>query len=356
MNKVKALFTPSWEKANPYQRLLKEACEAHGCDVSLSNYPSGFFPFYKLTKQYPDLDVMHIHWISELLMRLVWSKNPLLFYLKYCLFGLDCWLVKRKGIKLIWTIHNKFAHESQHRKRELKIRVLLSRCANKVILHSKEALEEINNLYGVNLDKKSEIIFHGNYENFYPIPTNDLSTLKSSLGINNDEMILLFFGGLKPYKGVETLIAAFHQANNVKLKLIVAGEPQTTEYKNSLEVLINKKTNIITKFHFLDDQELSDYLTLSDAVVLPFADTLTSGSAILSMTFGKALILSDSAKVFGCVPEQGALYFQNLDSLTDIINTIDKEELVQMSTKNKAKAFSMNWHKVGEMTSKVYRR
>lgn len=355
MKKLKILYTPSWEKANPYQRLLKEACEKEGCQISYANYPEGFFPFYKLVKHNPDIDVLHVHWISEILMRVVWSRASLLFWLKYILFGLDCWLVKRKKVKLIWTIHNKYAHENQHRKREVLIRKLLGKQADNVILHSDEALLEINKLYNVNFNNKASVIFHGNYQGCYPQPSANKHLLKEQFHIAHGERILLFFGALKPYKGIETLISAVQKAKAEGLKLIICGEPHSAAYQEELVRLIDANPQIITLFRFLEDQEMIDFINLADVVVLPFSDTLTSGSVILAMTQGKALILSEQAKVFGCVPEQGVKYFSSLRSLQEILITTEKSAYEQMGLCNLAAADLMSWEKVAEKTVNIYK-
>ena len=49
----------------------------------------------------------------------------------------------------------------------------------------------------------------------------------------------------------------------------------------------------------IPDDEMQLYLRACDAVVLPFRDVLTSGSAILAMSFGRAVI----APRLGCLPE-----------------------------------------------------
>ena len=287
-------------------------------------------------------------------MRLVWSKTPVLFWLKYALFGLDCWLVKIKGIKLIWTIYNKFAHENQHKKRELHIRKLSSRMADNVIFHSQEALEEINKLYNADLTDKAKIIFHGNYTDCYPKPSNSRDFLRHKEQLENDDIILLFFGSLKPYKGIEILISAYKQLTNSKIKLYIAGEPYSTEYKEQLTKLTANCMGITTYFTYLNDQELIDHLHFSDAVVLPFSDTLTSGTAVLAMTVGKALILTETAKIFGCVPEKGASYFTDEIQLINILNTLNIQELKNQGELNFVKSTDMSWVQVAEITKKAY--
>jgi beta-1,4-mannosyltransferase len=93
---------------------------------------------------------------------------------------------------------------------------------------------------------------------------------------------------------------------------------------------------------------------MSNAIVLPFADTLTSGSAILSMTYGKALILSDAARVFGCVPDDGAAYFRDTGELTRLLEPLDHSKLKNMGQTNLEKANKMKWSDVGKLTTNAY--
>jgi beta-1,4-mannosyltransferase len=263
-------------------------------------------------------------------------------------------LIKRKGIKLIWTIHNKFAHENQHKRRELHIRKLLSRMASKVILHSQEALVEINHLYNLDLTHKAEIIFHGNYDGCYPKPSKSRNLLRNEEQLQKDDIALLFFGSLKPYKGIETLIRAYKKTNNVKVKLYIAGEPYSKEYHELLIDLTKNIAGITTYFTYLNDQELADHLHFADAVVLPFSDTLTSGTAVLAMTLGKALILPETAKIFGCVPLNGVSYFKDEQQLTDIINQLSLKELEVQGLTNLEHAKNMSWDKVARLTCQCY--
>ena len=108
------------------------------------------------------------------------------------------------------------------------------------------------------------------------------------------------------------------------------------------------------KFGYVEDQDLIDYLCASDLVVLPFSDTLTSGSTILAMTCGRALILPETAKVLGCVPNEGALYFNKLEELVYTLKNIQDYNLRQMGEVNAIHAARMSWGRVGKLTLDVY--
>jgi len=72
---------------------------------------------------------------------------------------------------VIWTIHSKFAHKGFDRNKELMFRKTLAKGVSKIIVHSDEALEQLEQIYGMRLSFKTKMIFHGSYLDFYPPKT-----------------------------------------------------------------------------------------------------------------------------------------------------------------------------------------
>jgi len=351
----KVLFVPNWCHENPYQNLVKNACEEKNCTVIYDDYPSGEFLFSKLINKNNEVDVIHIHWISSIISKVTWSSSKLKFLLKCMLLVLDLLYCRVRGVKLIWTIHNKFAHENYNKKREIFIRKIFAYCVNKIILHSQEALIEVSKLYNMDLSSKSEIIFHGNFNGCYPEPSTDKKQLKELKNIYQNEKVILFFGALKPYKGIEILISTFNELKHKEnLTLIIAGNPVSDEYKQLVVELTKGNDKIKTDLRFLSDGELVDYIDIADLVALPFSDTLTSSTVLLAMTQGKALLLPESARVFGCVPEKGVKYFSSSDNIAEYLQMCSTVELKEMGKRNKIVSDSMNWDVVGELTSNLY--
>lgn len=353
--KKKVIFVPNWSYDNPYQNLLKSSCEKNHCDVSYEDYPSSLFPFSALVSSNQGVNTIHIHWISQIIGKMTWSENKFRFFFKCILLIIDLLNCRLRGVKLIWTIHNKFAHENYDKKKELVVRKIFACCVTSIILHSKEALDTISSLYKINLSSKSEIVFHGNFNGCYPPPSAAKDSLRKSKKIEEGEKIILFFGAVKPYKGVEVLISTFTELiteNNITL--IIAGRAVNKEYENKLAEMAKHNTKIKMDFRYLSKEELIDYISIADLIALPFSDTLTSGTTLLAMNEGKALLLPKSAKVFGCVPESGVKYFSSAAEVAQYLQECTIVDLELMGKINKEKSDLMDWETVGKLTSRLY--
>ncbi|MEO9945211.1 glycosyltransferase [Paraglaciecola sp.] len=354
-NKDLVVFAPNWSKNNPYQNLLA-ASLADDYQVTMQNYPEGLAPFTKLYHQNPKMKVLHLHWIAELIHRLSWSKSSLVFFIKLARMLFDLWCLKKRGVKIVWTIHNKLSHQSLNKNRELLIRRQFCRLADQVIIHSTEAMKLVTKLYEYPLQQKAKVIFHGNYDNCYPKPSATKDSLRKSLNIKPDVINILYFGSIRPYKGVDNLIDCFNSIESTleNSSLTLAGGVSDANYKNELSEKVKLNSKIVANFEFLPEQQLVDQITAADIVVIPFADTLTSGSTILAMTLGKPLILPEKAKVFGCVPELGVKYFTNTAELTSVLQNVHKLPLETMGTNNKAAADKLTWEQVGVLSKQCY--
>ena len=225
---------------------------------------------------------------------------------------------------------------------------------DKVIVHSHQAVKELKNMYDYPLEKKAHIIFHGNYNGCYPKPSQSKEELRKRFLIPKTCTSVLYFGSIKPYKGIEKLIEAFSDISDSsnELELLIVGGCYDTSYREKLINISNNNKKI--KFGYVENQDLIDYLCALDLVALPFSDTLTSGSTILAMTCGRALILPETAKVFGCVPHEGALYFNEPEELIYILKNIQDYNLRQMGEVNAIHAARMSWDRVGKSTLDVY--
>jgi len=350
----KVLMVPDYRQGNPYQRLLAKALEPQGWQASFDHFTYNHLPFFLLLKQHKDIDVLHIHWITDIVKRITDSPSKMKFYLKLFMMVADCLIVRAHGVKIVWTIHNKLAHQQFDSKRELLIRKVLVKFTSQNIIHSNAALKKISELYQSDISKTTQVIFHGNYQGCYPLASNKVDNLRQKFNYQQDDIIILYFGLIRPYKGLDTLITSFNKAVNPKVKLLIAGASKDEAYLEKLTALAKNNANITMDIRFLPDQELVDYLAIANTVVLPFSDTLTSGSTILAMTSGKALIVPESAKVFGCIPDSGVKYFSSSAELTNIIGQMNQDELNAMGEHNAVQAATMSWDKVGTLTSKVY--
>jgi beta-1,4-mannosyltransferase len=98
-------------------------------------------------------------------------------------------------------------------------------------------------------------------------------------------------------------------------------------------------------------------LNAADVAVLPFLDVLTSGSAILALSFGKPVILPD----IGCLPEliddsMGQLFDpKNTNGLKEAMAAIRERDVTVLSTAAFERAESLHWDGIAERLAVLYR-
>ena len=350
----KVLFVPNYSDGNPYQYLLAKSLKPE-CEVTFENFPDGLDPFTQLYKLHPDMKVLHLHWITSVIERLCWSRHFPMFYSKLMLILWDLLRLKSKGVWIVWTIHNRRAHQGFNFKRECIVRRWFAKVVDETIVHSQNAAKSLNALYGKAFSARTAVIPHGNYEGCYPSPSKEHQVIRSEKKIASSTKILLFFGNILPYKGLDLLLDAMDRTTStVDLHLIIIGDAHDQDYKQLLQRKIDKLENVTVEFGYVEDQVLINYINACDAVIVPFANTLTSGSVILTMTMGKALVLPKRSKILGCVPDQGVTYFSDLQKLIEVLNELPTLDLNKMGSINLAASKLLDWKKIGEKTKCLY--
>lgn len=347
------LFVPDWRKDNPYQSLLAEAVGGKGFDVRFSGLGSGPFSLQALLKDFPNTDVVHLHWIDDLVRPLLWSQLAIKRELRLWLLWADIVLLRMRGIKVVWTIHNAVSHESSNPVFEKRIRGVVAKVVNRVILHSESALRFVENEYQVPLHQKASIVPHGSYIGRYAL-TEQPHHLDSLLGDSNERLVLLFFGAVRRYKGVTGLIESFRRTKRPDLRLVIAGACSEPELKKEITAAARHDPRIFTATDYIPDAEVADLFRLSDVVVLPFETILTSGSAVLAMSLAKALLMPETAKILEIGDEKGTLYFPGDEALPEFLDSLNKQQLGDMGIHNRWLMGPRSWDNVADMTVGAY--
>jgi beta-1,4-mannosyltransferase len=346
---------PGWTSGNPYLSQLRDCLEQQGVEVKFRDIPGGMFPISRIALTEKSAGIIHLHWISDLIAPAVWSGSRWKVYVKAALLYADVMLARAMGRRVVWTIHNLVSHESSNGESELIARRFLARAASRVILHSASALAMVERVYGVAIRSKASVVRHGNYSASYAMDADRATALRTRFEIADNETVILFLGALRPYKGVERLIRAVRAAPpHRRLKCIIAGKPMAAEYARTLQALAEGSDRVRLALGFVDENDVAALHELADAVVIPFERTLTSGSAVLAMTMGKALILPSEASVLDLIDERGGYYFGSDEGLVEILSSLDRSALKKMGRHNRQVAAEFSWQTVGELTAKAY--
>jgi len=114
--------------------------------------------------------------------------------------------------------------------------------------------------------------------------------------------VVLFFGLLRPYKGLDTLLEAFRRLDGAELWIV--GNPRMdVEPLRQLGAAASGRVRFVTRF--VDDAEIPAIFRRADVVVLPYRDAEHSGVLYTGLAFGKPMVLS-AAGGFPEVAETGA--------------------------------------------------
>jgi len=95
--------------------------------------------------------------------------------------------------------------------------------------------------------------------------------------------LALFFGQIRPYKGVEWILGSADLLDAFGIDVLIAGSPIDSRYRDQLAATCENHANVQCRLEFIPDDDLSDILRAADVVVFPYTNALTSGAAHLAL-------------------------------------------------------------------------
>ena len=155
--------------------------------------------------------------------------------------------------------------------------------------------------------KPAQQIVHPLYDNFGE--KMDKTEARKHLGISVDDKIILFFGFIRKYKGLDILLEAMHTLNlkpkTLNLKLLVAGEfyEDRKMYDDLIEKL-NIKSSLILRTDFIADSEVKYYVSAADFVIQPYRNATQSGVTPLAYHFEKPMLVTNVGGLPSLVPDK----------------------------------------------------
>lgn len=115
---------------------------------------------------------------------------------------------------------------------------------------------------------------------------------------------ILFFGTMRPYKGIDILIDACLKLWSAghRFELALAGKPfMPMEPLTTRVVQAGYADRLFTDFGFLSEGRLSAHMEKADIIAFPYRHIDSSGAFLSALHHGKAMVTSD-AGMFGQLP------------------------------------------------------
>ena len=203
-------------------------------------------------------------------------------------FGTIARLLRRKGIPSYAIVHNALPHEPQPFARTLS-RFFFHSCAGSVVLSPAEARLFKRLCPSCPLKQAHHPIYDIFGEAMPP------ALARQQLGLPLDSPVLLFFGLIRSYKGLDTLLQALPRVLQAlpTARLLIAGEFYDTPEKY-YALIENHKLKAHVQIHaeYIPDEEVSLYFSAADLVVQPYHSATQSGVVPMAYYFERPVIVT----------------------------------------------------------------
>lgn len=197
--------------------------------------------------------------------------------------------LKRNGIACVFCIHNVIPHE-KHLPDVWMSRGVLSQGKAHIILSPKES-DHLQKLL------PTAKIYHARLPvSKLQVPDLNRQEIRTELGIAEQQPVLLFFGIVRPYKGLMVLLDALAllKRENIRPFLIVAGEFWENEKKYLKKIdALALSDQIYRENRYVPDEDLWRFFTAADAFVAPYTSGTQSAAIKTAMSFGLPILASD---------------------------------------------------------------
>ena len=221
--------------------------------------------------------------------------------------------LQKKDIEVVFFCHNVVEHETAAWKSFLTKVVLKG--ASRFIVHTKEDEANLKRLLP---DAKITMHPHPIYDQF-PQPKGTLLKRKS--------LELLFYGFVRPYKGLDDLIAAMALLKGEDIQLTIAGEFWEGEDETRRKIqMLDLSDQIELRPHYHSDQETAELFGRADVVVLPYRSATGSGVVPIAYHYNKPVIVTNVGGLPDVV-EDGSTGFivpiEDAGALAGILKNLD---------------------------------
>jgi beta-1,4-mannosyltransferase len=241
-----------------------------------------------------ELDGIHVHWPEKIWRgktrgRLHQAARQVTFarYRAVIMFGRALKAARRLGLQRLWTVHNLEPHDGADWVDRLGYRIAAAN-SDLIVCYSRAAAADVQALYrppGTVVG-----IAHGNYVGIYP-PARDRDTVMRGLGLDPGRPMVCCIGIIKRYKGLDVACGAIRTLGG-SVQLAICGSPHSADDVAAIRAQMAGLPGVLVA-RPLSDQEFSDVIAASEAILLPYRKITGSGSLLAAWTQARGVIASD---------------------------------------------------------------
>jgi beta-1,4-mannosyltransferase len=274
-------FVNRW--LNPYNWLLNSHLDEAGVVVH------GATPWRILRGH---ADVWHLHWPDHVFNLRSAAQAAVGAHALLHLAG----EARRRGVRLVWTVHNLRAHEGLYPELEAQFWHEFVPLLDGAVHLSHAGRAAAESRFPALSACAQWVIPHGDYRTEY-VTRLDRDKARQRFGVAPASPLVLFSGRIRPYKNVPALLSAFADLPDVSARCLITGAPADATVQGEIEEAARRDPRVRLDLQHLKRRELAAAHRAADLVALPYREILNSGSALLALSLDRPVL----------VPRLGAL-------------------------------------------------
>lgn len=279
-------------------------------------------------------------------------------------------LARLRGHKVILTVHNVNAGRRNNNDtfyNRFTLHMLYNLCSH-LIVHTDKSKQELIDEFNVSSGKIS-VIKHG-MNNMVSTKGISQEVARAKLEIGPKQKVILFFGNIDFYKGLDILIESLNHLTlplKDEIILLIAGNSKSKDYlKYIYEQIENSfsKKKIIAHIRFIQDQDIENYFMAADCIILPYREIYQSGVLFLAYNFGLPALATRVGNFENDILTGKSGFLIDEIEINSIAKTIEKyfksalyHDLI--NTRKQIREWSykqFSWESIGEETYKLYQK
>lgn len=261
----------------------------------------------------------------------------------------------KKGIKVLFVCHNVFPHERFPMDRLLTRKTL--KHGDLFVVHSTQDENDIKTIIPNATYKKTVLPTY----NAFKMQNMSKEQARDILKKNNDEKLLLFFGFVRKYKGLQYLLEAMPEivANNSNCTLMVVGD-FGDDKKEYLELITKNQTTSKVEIYdgYIPDKEVEKFFAACDLVVLPYISATQSAIVQVAYGFEKPVIATNVGGLPDVVEDGKTGYLIEAESskaISDAVhNFFENDNAYRFHENVKKEAYRFSWDRMTECIEELY--
>lgn len=340
----KVVVLPDAGSENPFQYELVRYLQSQGLDVVVGKKYTIGSTWKGILTHRPT--VLYYDWVHSFIL----GKSRLWTYLKSLIFVVEIlstrYLFK---IRIVHTLHNLQNHAGLWLRWERFMYGFFLKKCHKIRVYSEETRQTAIEQFSL-LPERIKVIQDLPYHLYYP-NTLSRNECRKRLSLKDDEFVYLFFGEIKPYKGVSDLIDAFSKIARPNDRLVIAGKSYDSTFFAPIEKAAQANSSILLHHRFIQDDEVQIFFNAADVVTLPFIRIDHSGSIDLTLSFRKPIVTLKTDATARMLAHQSTLLFETPSQLPTCLKIAPELPLETIGDKNFAIADSTNYRELTLLTT-----